>query len=210
MRLRAHYCPYNVQMIGVTYRPGPTNNLSTSLMNAMTPSYLRPTFQQVPTYILLADLFASLIKHCQVVMQLNSRLRASLLLLPLVIAAPAKRQNSPTNTLLSFVTELYPVNVLVTDVTDLITEADVAFGALAGYQTTENDVVQGKCADIVIVFARGTTETGNVGSLVGPPFFEAVKQQLGGKTLALQGVNNYPATVTDYLQGGSVSGSANM
>lgn len=144
-------------------------------------------------------------------MQLNARLGASLLLfLPMVVAVPAKRQNSPTNTLLSLVTELYPVNVLVKDVSGFITEADVAFGELAGYKTTENDVVQGKCADIIVVFARGTTETGNVGSLVGPPFFEAIKEQLGGRTLAIQGVNDYPATVTDYLQGGSASGSANM
>lgn len=112
--------------------------------------------------------------------------------------------------MLSLITELYPVNILVKDITDSITEADVAFGELAGYQTIENDVEQGKCADIVIIFARGTTEAGNVGSLVGPPFFDAVKEQLGGKTLAMQGVNNYSATVTEYLQGGSPSGSANM
>lgn len=58
------------------------------------------------------------------------------------------------------------------------------------------------CADITVIFARGTTEPGNVGLVTGPPFFDAIKEQLSGKTLAVQGVN-YPASFAGFNRNGT-------
>ncbi|KAK8042393.1 BccutA, partial [Apiospora phragmitis] len=105
-----------------------------------------------------------------------------------------------------------PVNIALQDGMGLLTLAEKAFALLSGFSTSENDVENGRCGDIVVVFARGTTEPGNVGVLVGPPLFRALRQQMGatGKTLAVQGVDHYDASVTAYLQGGDATGSQQM
>ena len=88
--------------------------------------------------------------------------------------------------------------------------------AVAGCQgvspvgVTANDIVNGVCKPYTILFARGTTETGNLGSIVGPPFVLALQNTFGANNLAVQGVNNYPATTTDYCAGGSLTGSQNL
>lgn len=41
---------------------------------------------------------------------------------------------------------------------------------------------------VAILFARGTTEQGNVGTLAGPPFFQAVASRIGASKVAVQGV----------------------
>lgn len=65
------------------------------------------------------------------------------------------------------------------------------------------------CADTMVIFARGTTEAGNVGALTGPPFFEALSEQVGAGNLAVQGVE-YPADIAGFLAGGDAEGSALM
>ncbi|KAK8080279.1 alpha/beta-Hydrolase [Apiospora hydei] len=103
-----------------------------------------------------------------------------------------KRQNQPINQLLSYITQLFPVNIALEDGAALLTLAEKAFAILAGFSTTENDVQNGRCGDVVVVFARGTTEPGQ------------------RRTLAVQGVDRYEASVTGYLQGGDASGSQQM
>lgn len=59
--------------------------------------------------------------------------------------------------------------------------------------TTANDITAGTtCAPVTYIFARGTTETGNMGSTVGPALQSALASALGAANLATQGVN-YPA-----------------
>jgi cutinase len=74
---------------------------------------------------------------------------------------------------------------------------------LAGCSSTsENDVkTNGCCKDVTIIFARGTGESGNVGSVVGPPFFNALKRKLGCDRVAVQGVD-YAASVIGNMSGG--------
>jgi len=77
-------------------------------------------------------------------------------------------------------------------------------------QTAENQLTDGTpCRAITILFARGTTESGNVGTLAGPPFFQALANEVGASNVAVQGVN-YGATVAEFLVGGDPVGSATL
>lgn len=73
---------------------------------------------------------------------------------------------------------------------------------------TENGL-SGPCKAFTVIFARGTTESGNVGTLAGPPFFEALASRVGPGNLAVQGVD-YPASVAGFLEGGDPTGSKTM
>lgn len=73
---------------------------------------------------------------------------------------------------------------------------------------TENGL-SGPCKAYTVIFARGTTETGNVGTIAGPPFFQALASRVGSGNLAVQGVN-YPADVAGFLAGGDPAGSQTM
>lgn len=76
---------------------------------------------------------------------------------------------------------------------------------------TENDLLDGKkgCTEFTVIFARGTTESGNVGTSTGPPFFAALKKEVGAENVAVQGVD-YPADIPGFLAGGSPEGSNTM
>ncbi|KAJ7717000.1 cutinase [Mycena metata] len=65
------------------------------------------------------------------------------------------------------------------------------------------------CSDVIVIFARGTTEAAPIGSLVGPQFQAALEVALGGKTLTFTGVN-YPASIAGFLEGGDPAGSTTM
>ncbi len=122
----------------------------------------------------------------------------------------AERQTgSSINTLLSAIVSLFPVGIAVADVTDGIALAEQALALALHIDTTENGL-GADCAGMTILFARGTTEAGNVGAIAGPPFFDAVRRRLGsGATLAVQGVD-YPADIPGFLAGGDGQGSQTM
>ncbi|KAJ6515408.1 cutinase [Mycena sanguinolenta] len=65
------------------------------------------------------------------------------------------------------------------------------------------------CSDVMVVFARGTTEPAPIGVVAGPPLEAALKTALGGKTLSFQGVD-YPASIPGFLEGGDPQGSTTM
>ena len=77
------------------------------------------------------------------------------------------------------------------------------------WDVTRNDLVNGVCGPVTIIFARGTLELGNVGSLAGPPFFNALADTIGSQNVAVQGVD-YGATVAGYLEGGDPAGAATL
>lgn len=80
----------------------------------------------------------------------------------------------------------------------------------AAVVTTRNELKQFQgCKDIILIFARGTTEPGNVGDDVGPYFFDALEAAEPGRLL-VQGVDNYKADIWGYLGGGSDSGATDM
>ena len=65
------------------------------------------------------------------------------------------------------------------------------------------------CRPVTVIFARGTVELGNVGSLVGPPFFNAFGAAIGFQNVGVQGVP-YPATIAGYLAGGDQDGARTL
>ncbi|RYO98548.1 hypothetical protein DL764_007055 [Monosporascus ibericus] len=73
--------------------------------------------------------------------------------------------------------------------------------------STRNDLNDGKCGSVVVIFARGTTELGNVGSVAGPPFFTALEKKV--PDLVVQGVD-YTASIGGIIQLGDRAGSAKM
>jgi hypothetical protein len=77
------------------------------------------------------------------------------------------------------------------------------------WDVTRNDLVNGVCAPVTVIFARGTVELGNVGALAGPPFFNALADIIGSQNLAVQGVD-YGATIAGYLEGGDPAGAATL
>lgn len=62
-----------------------------------------------------------------------------------------------------------------------------------------------ECKPVTVIFARGTIEPGNVGTLVGPPFFNTLELAIGEENVGVQGVD-YAATVFGYLEGGDAEG----
>ncbi|RPB16617.1 cutinase [Morchella conica CCBAS932] len=74
---------------------------------------------------------------------------------------------------------------------------------------TRNDLIDGKCNDVIVIFARGSTEPGNIGITLGPVFFDAIEKVEPGRIIA-QGVNDYPASISEALAGGSKTGAKYM
>jgi len=123
--------------------------------------------------------------------------------------ALAKRE-TPLNAFLTVLLEYLPaIDGSIETVTGVLTIFEQLLATLTGEQTTYNDL-NGACKAYTVIFARGTTEPGNVGILVGPPFFDALKEKLGSNNVAIQGVNNYDADIDGYLAGGDAGGSQTM
>lgn len=78
---------------------------------------------------------------------------------------------------------------------------------------TYNQLTDGTaCRAVTVIYARGTTQEGNVGSAdsEGPTFFNALASRLGGTSrLAIQGVT-YSANVFGFLAGGDANGATTM
>lgn len=62
---------------------------------------------------------------------------------------------------------------------------------------------------MTVIYARGTTEQGNVGSVAGPPFFDALDAMMGAGNVKVQGVK-YPADIAGFLAGGDAGGTGTM
>lgn len=95
-----------------------------------------------------------------------------------------------------------------TEATDLTTpisheEAAAHLNALhvrqfGGGGFTSNDIKQGKCAPLTWIFARGSTEPGNMGASVGPSVAKHLKKH---GDVAVQGVD-YTASIASNVQMG--------
>ncbi|KAK7056270.1 hypothetical protein VNI00_002823 [Paramarasmius palmivorus] len=72
-------------------------------------------------------------------------------------------------------------------------------------------VRQSGCADVMVVYARGTNQDPPIGESgsVGVLFRDEIKKGLGSRTLSFQGVS-YAANIAGYLAGGDPAGSRQM
>lgn len=75
----------------------------------------------------------------------------------------------------------------------------------SGFSGSTQNGLEGACKDVTVIFARGTSEMGNVGSVAGPPFFQALAKEIGSDKLAVQGVE-YPASIGGIMNLGSDGG----
>lgn len=68
----------------------------------------------------------------------------------------------------------------------------------SGGGSTENGVKNKNCCtDVTVIFARGTSEGGNMGTVSGPPMVKSLRAKLGAGRVTVQGV--------DYAASGAVS-----
>ncbi|KAK4638306.1 Cutinase [Fulvia fulva] len=81
--------------------------------------------------------------------------------------------------------------------TDSTAASSGTSGTSTGTSTTSAD---GSCKSVTLLFARGTGETGTMGSVIGPPLASALESQLGADKVASEGV--------DYAA--SAGGNANL
>jgi len=120
------------------------------------------------------------------------------------------KRETPLNAFLTILLDNLPaVGGTIQSLVGVLTDFEALVALLTGEQTTYNDLT-GSCKEYTVVFARGTTEPGNVGILVGPPFFDALRTQFGSANVAVQGVNDYSASIAGYLEGGDPVGSQEM
>ncbi|KAL1625227.1 hypothetical protein SLS56_007422 [Neofusicoccum ribis] len=82
--------------------------------------------------------------------------------------------------------------------------------ARAFSSSTQNDLASGSpCKKVALIFARGTSETGNMGSVVGPPLATNLASSVGSDSLAVQGVE-YAASASGAASGGDTAGAQKM
>jgi cutinase len=78
--------------------------------------------------------------------------------------------------------------------------------------TSENGLKSSlsRCGDVVFIFARGSTEVGNMGTIIGPGLRRALESGLPrGQSLTTQGVDYAALLSTNYLPGGTDTRSEN-
>jgi len=133
-----------------------------------------------------------------------------------IAAAPAASTTSQTADATNFTSGLLAgldmipiIGQSVTAISDVLTTVESTLATALNVDTTANaDGVAG-CKDMTVIFARGTTEPGNVGLVTGPPFFDALSAIIGQNSISVQGVD-YPASIEGFLEGGDAAGSQAM
>ncbi|KAH8666893.1 cutinase [Xylariales sp. PMI_506] len=67
--------------------------------------------------------------------------------------------------------------------------------------STSNEFLQYGCREVIFIFARGSTESGNMGIIVGPEVSDGLKSHYGASNVATQGVDYAAALSTNFLPG---------
>ena len=115
--------------------------------------------------------------------------------------------SNPINGLLAGVVMIPIIGASVTAISNVLTTFEAGLAVTLNVQTTQTGATG--CKDMTVIFARGTTEPGNVGLLTGPPFFDALSTMIGANSMEIMGVD-YPASIEGFLQGGDAMGSQTM
>jgi hypothetical protein len=122
-------------------------------------------------------------------------------------AAQTADASNPINRLLAGLGMVPIIGASVTAISSVLTDFEGTLAKTLNVDTIE-DAAAG-CKYMAVIFARGTTEPGNVGLVTGPPFFDALSAMIGKNSMSVQGVE-YPASIEGFLEGGDAAGSQTM
>ncbi|PVH97969.1 carbohydrate esterase family 5 protein [Periconia macrospinosa] len=75
---------------------------------------------------------------------------------------------------------------------------------------TSKEFSQGGCRDVLFAWARGSTEAGNMGTVVGPPTSDGIKAKFGETNVATEGIDYDAALAPNALPGGTDSKSRDL
>jgi len=85
----------------------------------------------------------------------------------------------------------------------------VSLNQLQKRQATQNDLKSGSCKKVTLIFARASTEPGNMGGSMGPAVCSGLKGKLGAGNVACQGVGSpYSAGLADNVAPKGTTGAA--
>lgn len=68
---------------------------------------------------------------------------------------------------------------------------------------TAHDFTDHGCRDVVMLFARGSLEAGNLGTICGPAIAQCLKDQFGADRVAVEGIEYKALLETNHLPGGA-------
>ncbi|KAK6952565.1 hypothetical protein Daesc_004855 [Daldinia eschscholtzii] len=111
-----------------------------------------------------------------------------------------------------FAASLYFASTLPVSAAAVISRRDSAV-SVNEWDPVLQGIEDAQCADLAVIFARGTFDKGNLGPWVGGPFRDALVSGSTAVKLAIQGVNadSYPADLAGYIEeGGSNSCAASI
>jgi cutinase len=133
-------------------------------------------------------------------------------LLSATLAAPTPASSEPSFPITDLIGTEYTIDEYVR-VLEGQSSADSTLAKRQFNGDTYNQLTDGTpCREVTLIYARGTTQDGNVGDAAseGPTFFNAVASRLGGTSrLAVQGVT-YAANIFGFLAGGDAAGATTM
>ncbi|KAI9172124.1 putative cutinase 1 [Paramyrothecium foliicola] len=69
--------------------------------------------------------------------------------------------------------------------------------------STANEFTEGGCKPVIMLFARGSTEIGNMGTVCGPPTAQGIKANFGADQVAVEGIEYGALLSTNFLPGGA-------
>jgi len=114
----------------------------------------------------------------------------------------------------STITTMYTTSILVAALAGLAASSPIEsrqlFGGIGGTGSSSSEFSQGGCRDILFAFARGSTEIGNMGTVVGPPTSDGLKQEFGQDAVATEGIPYAASLGTNAIPGGTDTRSKNL
>lgn len=69
--------------------------------------------------------------------------------------------------------------------------------------TTATEFSDRGCRPVIMLFARGSTEIGNMGAICGPPTANGLKDRFGANNVAVEGIDYGALLSTNFLPGGA-------
>ncbi|KAI8934961.1 hypothetical protein NX059_008627 [Plenodomus lindquistii] len=105
---------------------------------------------------------------------------------------------------------MHTKSILIVGLAALANASPLEVRQLGRTGTTSNEFSRGGCRDILFAWARGSTEAGNMGTVVGPPTSNGLKQEFGANAVATEGIDYAASLGTNAIPGGTDARSKNL